>query len=124
MLNIVFIVLTALSTIVRIASKSIAEHSQWWWDDHFAILSLVWASSIWYNTDQLIYYAQLFEVPYLSLLILWLRIGLRYYPSVGFPYLFSSLFFFNGAICFTKLSAIFFYARVFGLNNRVFRLLL
>ncbi|RAH70496.1 uncharacterized protein BO66DRAFT_290302, partial [Aspergillus aculeatinus CBS 121060] len=106
MLNIVFIVLTTLSTIVRITSKSISEHPQWWWDDHFAILSL------------------LSEVPYLSLIILWLRIGLRYYPSVGFPYLFTSLFFFTGAICFTKLSAIFFYARVFGLNNRVFRILL
>ncbi|PYI23574.1 hypothetical protein BO86DRAFT_210582 [Aspergillus japonicus CBS 114.51] len=105
-LNIVFIVLTTLSTTVRIASKSIADHPLWWWDDHFAILSL------------------LSEVPYLSLIILWLKMGLSNHPGLGFPYLFAALFFFNGAICFTKMSAIFFYARVFGVHNRVFRILL
>ncbi|KAL4798253.1 hypothetical protein BDV19DRAFT_386537 [Aspergillus venezuelensis] len=111
-LCIIVIALTILVTLIRILSKVVTKQ-YWWWDDFFAVLGL------------------LFELILLSLLLAWRNVGLGYHtetivannPShltTGAKYLYSAVFFFDGSVCFPKLSALFFYARVFKTNNRIF----
>ncbi|KAB8264370.1 hypothetical protein BDV32DRAFT_145618 [Aspergillus pseudonomiae] len=113
-LSIILMVLIILATVTRIMSKVVA-HQNWWWDDLFAILSVVC------------------ELVVLSLVLVWRNIGLGYHMSVvasinpeylitGSKYLFIAIFFFDASVCLPKISAVFFYARVFRSNNRAFRI--
>ncbi|KAE8360260.1 hypothetical protein BDV27DRAFT_42955 [Aspergillus caelatus] len=113
-LSIILMVLIILATITRIMSKIIA-HQNWWWDDLFAILSVIC------------------ELVVLSLVLVWRNIGLGYHMSVvasinpeylisGSKYLFIAIFFFDASVCLPKISAVFFYARVFRSNNSAFRI--
>ncbi|KAL4912327.1 hypothetical protein BDW62DRAFT_24876 [Aspergillus aurantiobrunneus] len=112
-LCIVLIAFTTLVTVVRIVSKFIT-HQYWWWDDLFAVLAL------------------LFEIILCSLILAWRGVGLGYHADIvaannpehlitGAKYLYIAIFFFDGSVCFPKISALFFYARIFRSNNRVFK---
>ncbi|KAI1813019.1 hypothetical protein GGS20DRAFT_500455 [Poronia punctata] len=113
-LCVVLIVLTTLATIGRIISKFIVKQ-YWWWDDLFAILSLP------------------VQLTLLGIILSWRDIGLGLHADVvasinplylidGGKHLFIAIFFFDSSISLPKLSAIFFYARVFRSNNRQFRI--
>ncbi|GKZ69530.1 hypothetical protein AnigIFM60653_008156 [Aspergillus niger] len=111
--SIILIILTALFTALRVISKVIT-HQDWWWDDFFAILALP------------------MELVVLSLVVAWRQIGMGHHSEVvaainpeylmaGARYLYVATFFFDGSVSVPKLSALFFYARVFRSNNRAFR---
>ncbi|KAJ0417056.1 hypothetical protein BJY00DRAFT_290513 [Aspergillus carlsbadensis] len=113
-LCIIIIALTTLVTIVRIISKFVTRQ-YWWWDDIFAVLAL------------------LFGLILLSLILVWRNYGLGYHADIvaandprhlarGAQFLYIAIFFFDGSICLPKLSALFFYARIFGTNNRTFKI--
>ncbi|KAL3497006.1 hypothetical protein BJX62DRAFT_245881 [Aspergillus germanicus] len=113
-LCIIIIALTTLVTIVRIISKFVTRQ-YWWWDDLFAVFAL------------------LFELVLLSLILVWRNYGLGYHADVvaandprhltrGAQYLYIAIFFFDGSVCLPKLSALFSYARIFGTNNRTFKI--
>ncbi|PWY85492.1 hypothetical protein BO83DRAFT_374232 [Aspergillus eucalypticola CBS 122712] len=112
--TILLIVLITVFTLLRVISKFVA-HQDWWWDDFFAILALP------------------LELIVLSLVLAWRQIGLGYHMDVvaeinpeyimtGARYLYVATFFFDGSVCVPKISALFFYARVFRSNNRAFRI--
>ncbi|KAL4738626.1 hypothetical protein BDV11DRAFT_215778 [Aspergillus similis] len=111
-LAIFLIAITTLITAIRILSKFVA-HQNWWWDDLFAVLAL------------------LFEVTLLSIVLAGRNVGLGYHAATvaainpqhlttGAQYFYVTIFLFGGSVCFPKLSAVLFYARVFGTNNRTF----
>ncbi|KAL4998917.1 hypothetical protein BDV10DRAFT_200925 [Aspergillus recurvatus] len=110
-LCIIIVALTTLATIIRIISKFVT-HQYWWWDDLFAVLAL------------------LFELILLSLILAWRDVGLGYHADIvaannpqhiktGAQYLYIAIFF-DGSVCFPKLSALFFYARIFQTTHRIF----
>ncbi|KAI6090040.1 hypothetical protein F4821DRAFT_275245 [Hypoxylon rubiginosum] len=87
----------------------------WWWDDFFAIISLP------------------IQITLLSLMLVWRNIGLGQHADTilaenpllllqGAKYLYIATFIFDCSITFPKLSAIFFYARVFRSNNKLFKI--
>ncbi|PWY80871.1 hypothetical protein BO94DRAFT_602288 [Aspergillus sclerotioniger CBS 115572] len=113
-LSITLIVLTTFFTFFRVLSKFLA-HQAWWWDDLFALIALP------------------LQLVTLSLSFVWRNIGLGYhedavatlnpeYITAGVRYLYISTFLFGGSICAPKISAVFFYARVFRSTNRSFRI--
>ncbi|KAI2464935.1 hypothetical protein F4781DRAFT_50480 [Annulohypoxylon bovei var. microspora] len=109
---VVLVVLVTIATITRIASKFFVKQ-RWWWDDFFALISLP------------------IQLTLLGLILHWTTFGLGLHAAVvaannpaylvqGAKYLYIAIFFFDCSISFPKLSAIFFYARVFRSNNRNF----
>ncbi|OJI87261.1 hypothetical protein ASPTUDRAFT_74094 [Aspergillus tubingensis CBS 134.48] len=111
--SILLIVLITIFTALRVISEFVA-HQDWWWDDSFALLALA------------------FELIVLFLVVAWRQIGLGYHTEVvvaiktvylmnGARYLYVATFFIDGSVCMAKISALFFYARVFRSNNRAFR---
>ncbi|PLB47410.1 hypothetical protein P170DRAFT_388957 [Aspergillus steynii IBT 23096] len=113
-LLIILIVLTTLMTLVRIVSKFVTRQD-WWWDDLFALLALP------------------VQLTMLALLLAWRNIGLGLPMEVvaainpahlvqGGKYFYVAVFFFDASISFPKMSAIFFYARVFRSNDRALRI--
>ncbi|KAJ5101223.1 hypothetical protein N7456_007275 [Penicillium angulare] len=109
-----FLGLTTLMSLVRVISKVFTKQ-RWWWDDLFALLS--WVS----------------EVIILSLLIYWVSLGFGLHEEfiaaqdendliIGGRGLYAGTLFFDSSICFPKLSALFFYARVFNIRDRTLRL--
>jgi hypothetical protein len=130
-LCIIIIALTTLVTIVRIISKFVTRQ-YWWWDDLFAVLALVQYPDLFLSFYTNSYSAQLFELVLLSLILVWRNYGLGYHADVvaandprhlirGAQYLYIAIFFFDGSVCLPKLSALFFYARIFGANDRTFK---
>ncbi|RDH19786.1 hypothetical protein M747DRAFT_306058 [Aspergillus niger ATCC 13496] len=112
--SIFLIILIIIFTVLRVVSKFVT-HQDWWWDDFFALLALP------------------FELIVLSLVVAWRQIGLGYHMEVvaainpeylltGARYLYVAIFFFDGSVCLPKISALFFYARIFRTNNRTFRI--
>ncbi|KAI1382478.1 hypothetical protein F4677DRAFT_401996 [Hypoxylon crocopeplum] len=113
-LCVLLIVLVNIATITRIASKFVVKQ-YWWWDDFFALLSLP------------------IQLTLFGIILSWRNIGLGLHADVvaaenplylmqGAKYLYIAIFFFDSSISFPKLSAIFFYARIFRSNNRSFRI--
>ncbi|KAJ6011415.1 hypothetical protein N7451_002827 [Penicillium sp. IBT 35674x] len=108
-----FLVITTLMTLIRIVSKVVTKQ-HWWWDDLLALAS--WIA----------------EVILLSLLLSWVHLGLglhedfiaaqnELYLVRGAKIFYVAIFFFDTSICLPKLSALFFYARVFNTKDRVLR---
>ncbi|KAJ6036769.1 hypothetical protein N7540_001048 [Penicillium herquei] len=113
-LFIILMILTTLMTLVRVASKIITKQ-RWWWDDFFALLS--WAA----------------EVTLLGILIAWVHFGLGLHEAFvavqnsaylihGAKLFYVGVFIFDTSICLPKISALFFYARVFNAKNRSLRI--
>ncbi|KAI1826123.1 hypothetical protein F4861DRAFT_537481 [Xylaria intraflava] len=113
-LCIFLMVLVILAIVGRIASKFIVRQ-YWWWDDLFALLSLP------------------VQLALLTLILVWRNYGLGLHAEVvaahnplflitGGKILYVAIFFFDTSISFPKLSAIFFYTRVFSSNNTRFRI--
>ncbi|KAH9897463.1 hypothetical protein F4778DRAFT_743663 [Xylariomycetidae sp. FL2044] len=113
-LCILLIVLVSIAAIGRITAKLVVKQ-YWWWDDFFALLSFP------------------IQITLLAIVIAWRDIGLGLHAEAiaaqnpmfllqGAKQLYVAIFFFDGSISFPKLSAIFFYARVFRSNNRAFRM--
>ncbi|KAI1383634.1 uncharacterized protein F4822DRAFT_83365 [Hypoxylon trugodes] len=111
---VILMVLTITATVVRVISKFIVKQ-YWWWDDFFALLSLP------------------IQITLLSIILAWRNIGLGLHAEIvlgenplyliqGAKYLYIAIFFFDSSITFPKLSALFFYARVFRSNNRTFKI--
>ncbi|KAJ5232587.1 hypothetical protein N7468_005543 [Penicillium chermesinum] len=112
-LCILLLVLTTFMTVIRVVSKVITKQS-WWWDDWFALLS--WPA----------------EVVVISLLLAWITLGFGLHekfiaiqnPSYlvqGAKYFYAAVLFFDTSICLPKISALFFYARVFNAPNKTLR---
>ncbi|KAI0151714.1 hypothetical protein GGR57DRAFT_170850 [Xylariaceae sp. FL1272] len=110
----ILIVLVTLATSTRLASKIITKQF-WWWDDFFAFLA--WA----------------IQIVLLALFIDWRNYGLGLHSEViaainpqllfrSAKQLYIIIFFFDSSVTLPKLSAIFFYARVFSTMNRAFRI--
>ncbi|KAI0908880.1 hypothetical protein F4823DRAFT_465550 [Ustulina deusta] len=108
-LCIILMVLVTIATIGRIASKFVMKQ-YWWWDDFFALLSLP------------------IQITLLGLILAWRNIGLGLHVDVvaaqnplyltqGAKILYVAIFFFDTSISLPKLSAIFFYARIFHTRN-------
>ncbi|KAI0008478.1 hypothetical protein F4779DRAFT_448654 [Xylariaceae sp. FL0662B] len=106
---VLLIILVTVATTTRIASKLIVKQN-WWWDDFFALISLP------------------IQITLLGLALAWRNIGLGLHADVvaaesplllvqGAKYLYIGIMFFDSSITFPKLSAIFFYARVFCPRN-------
>ncbi|KAI0115990.1 hypothetical protein GGR51DRAFT_502981 [Nemania sp. FL0031] len=113
-LCIFLIILVTIATSARVASKFVVKQ-YWWWDDFFALCALP------------------IQITLLGLILSWRDVGLGLHtadiaaidPSllfVGAKRLFVAIFFFDSSISFPKLSAIFFYARIFPSNNKLFRI--
>ncbi|KAI0189870.1 hypothetical protein F4808DRAFT_445268 [Astrocystis sublimbata] len=113
-LCIVLMILVTLATIGRVVSK-VVMRQYWWWDDFFALLSLP------------------IQLTLLAIVLAWRDIGLGLHSEVvaahnplflleGAKLLYVAIFFFDTTISLPKLSAIFFYARIFNVkaNNRRF----
>ncbi|KAI1269309.1 hypothetical protein F5Y18DRAFT_374199 [Xylariaceae sp. FL1019] len=114
LLCIALIVLATVATSARAASKIITKQP-WWWDDFFAFLA--WP----------------IQIILLALVIDWRNFGFGLHSDViaaidtqllfrSGKQLYILIFFFDSSISLPKLSAIFFYARVFSTADRVFRI--
>ncbi|KAI1739812.1 hypothetical protein F4680DRAFT_421590 [Xylaria scruposa] len=112
-LCIFLIILVTIATLARIVSKLVVKQ-YWWWDDFFALSALP------------------IQITLLGLILSWRDIGLGLHaadiaainPSLlvlGAKRLYITIFLFDSSISFPKLSAIFFYARIFPSNNKRFR---
>ncbi|KAI1439037.1 hypothetical protein GGR50DRAFT_219995 [Xylaria sp. CBS 124048] len=108
----VLLVLVIFASLARIASKFVMRQN-WWYDDLFAILALP------------------IQVSLLSIVLAWRQFGLGLhtadvvavnpeYAIKGAKFLYIAIFFFDSSISLPKLSALFFYARVFRSNNKRF----
>ncbi|KAI0392746.1 hypothetical protein F5Y17DRAFT_342784 [Xylariaceae sp. FL0594] len=113
-LCILLMILSTVTTIGRITSKFLVKQ-YWWWDDLFAILSLP------------------IQITLLGIILSWKNIGLGLHAETvasvnplylikGAKHLYIAIFFFDSSISLPKLSALFFYARVFRSNNRIFKI--
>ncbi|KAI0475610.1 hypothetical protein GGR56DRAFT_646648 [Xylariaceae sp. FL0804] len=107
------IIVVTLALAGRVAAKFVTKQ-YWWWDDLFAILSYP------------------IQIALLATILAWRSIGLGLHADVvaahdpeyllqGAKYLYIAIFFFDSSISFPKLSALFFYGRIFRSNNRGFR---
>ncbi len=132
-LSVVMIILPTVAVTLRVWSRLTLKSQRIWWDDWFAIASLVCA---FHCPDHQSHCLDLLTcrkpcvLAELSILLQWVSDGLGHHTSqlspeetaLGPKYLYAAIYFYDLGISLPKYSAILFYMRIFRLNSTLYRI--